>query len=81
MLELRIVEEVEYIAIAAAVLVAAAAVVVVALVSVVVVAAVAGTAVVVAGGAVAVVDELAAGDRWRFAVVAVGFLKSNHSTH
>lgn len=80
MLELRIVEEVEYIAIAAAVLVAAAAaVVVVALVSVVVV--VAGTAVVVAGGAVAVVDELAAGDRWRFAVVAVGFLKSNHSTH
>lgn len=78
MLALRIVEGVEYIAIAAAVIVVAAAVVVAALVSVV--AAVAGTAVVVAGGAVAAVDELAAGDRWHFAVV-VGFLKSNRSTH
>lgn len=77
MLALRIVEGVEYIAIAAAVIVVAAAVVVAALVSVV---AVAGTAVVVAGGAVAAVDELAAGDRWHFAVV-VGFLKSNRSTH
>lgn len=77
MLALRIVEGVEYIAIAAAVIVVAAVVVVAALVSVV---AVAGTAVVVAGGAVAAVDELAAGDRWHFAVV-VGFLKSNRSTH